>query len=168
MAPPLDSDARRQLVRQLAGSIRQVETAAELGRREAVLEGTVPLPAEETSPFERLLPNGQLPVGGLLEVLAEGGGSGGVWLALHLAVGGGAVVLIDVDHELYPPALAGLGFDFTRTIVVRPKSLSEGTWAFEQALRCPGVGAVWCRNQKWNDRVFRRLQLTAEAGGGLG
>lgn len=185
--------SRRQIVAQLARSIRQVQTAAQfdrqrddaLGNLKAIpleaggvlsCESLLSLRGREDRSFHKVLPEGRLPRGGLLELLAEGVGSGAMWLALHLAAearegtGGIAqgIVLIDSEHELYPPALSGTGVRLAQTIVVRPRTLAEGTWAFEQALRCPGVAAAWCRNQKWNDRVFRRLQLAAEAGGGVG
>jgi len=123
----------------------------------------------QLGPLRQFLPGGQLPTGGLLELVSVGPGGGGAWLALWLTLGvTGPLLLVDVEHELYPPALAGLGLDLARTVVVRPRSRGEGLWAFEQALRTPGVGAAWCRSQLWNERIYHRLQRAAEAGGGLG
>jgi hypothetical protein len=44
----------------------------------------------------------------------------------------------------------------------------EQLWALDQALRCPGVGAVWCPVSRLDSRAGRRLQLAAEAGETLG
>ncbi|MFN9375169.1 MAG: ImuA family protein [Planctomycetaceae bacterium] len=119
--------------------------------------------------LRQFLPQGVLPTGGLLELVSACPGGGGVWLALWLSRGvSGPLLLVDVQHELYPPALASLGLDLHRTVVVRPRSRGEGLWAFEQALRTPGVGAAWCRGLKWNERIYHRLQRAAEAGGALG
>jgi hypothetical protein len=44
----------------------------------------------------------------------------------------------------------------------------ETLWALEQALASRGVAVTFCRLQKLSARVFRRLQLSVERGGGLG
>jgi protein ImuA len=137
---------------------------------------TEPLPGNDRAlaphqlgPLRQFLPQGVLPTGGLLELVSTCPGGSGVWLALWLSRGvKGPLLLVDVQHELYPPALASLGLDLDRTVVVRPRSRGEGLWAFEQALRTPGVGAAWCRSQEWNGRIYHRLQRAAELGGCLG
>jgi len=127
------------------------------------------LAPHQLGPLRQFLPQGVLPTGGLLELVSTCPGGGGVWLALWLSRGvNGPLLLVDVQHELYPPALASLGLDLDRTVVVRPRSRGEGLWAFEQALRTPGLGAAWCRGLEWNERIYHRLQRAAEAGGGLG
>ena len=45
---------------------------------------------------------------------------------------------------------------------------TETLWALEQTLQSRGVAVTFCRLQRLNARVFRRLQLAAERGGGLG
>ena len=127
------------------------------------------LAPHQLGPLQEFLPQGVLPTGGLLELVSTCPGGSGVWLALWLSRGvQGPLLLVDVQHELYPPALASLGLDLDRTVVVRPRSRGEGLWAFEQALRTPGVGAAWCRSQEWNGRIYHRLQRAAEIGGSLG
>lgn len=127
------------------------------------------LAPHQLGPLQDFLPQGVLPTGGLLELVSTCPGGSGVWLALWLSRGvQGPLLLVDVQHELYPPALASLGLDLDRTVVVRPRSRGEGLWAFEQALRTPGVGAAWCRSQEWNGRIYHRLQRAAEIGGSLG
>jgi protein ImuA len=108
------------------------------------------------------------------------------------------LIVIDSEKKFYPPAAAALGIDLGRLILVRPgkfarstKTLhpvlspSEGSanaataastetphtetlWALEQTLQSRGVAVTFCRLQRLNARVFRRLQLAAERGGGLG
>jgi protein ImuA len=55
-----------------------------------------------------------------------------------------------------------------RLVFFRPRSREDLLWGCEQALRCPGVSATLAGIDRLNDREFRRLQLAAEAGGGLG
>jgi len=45
---------------------------------------------------------------------------------------------------------------------------ADNLWALDQALRCAGVAAVLAWPEKLDGRTFRRLQLAAEQGGGLG
>jgi hypothetical protein len=81
---------------------------------------------------------------------------------------GGALVVIDERREFYPPAAACLGLDLDRTIVIRPRRREETIWALEQSLRCAGVAVTLAWIDTLSDRVFRRLQLAAEHGAGLG
>src|SRR5262249_43654689 len=61
-----------------------------------------------------------------------------------------------------------LGIDLQRTIFVRPSIQRDVFAALDLSLRCTAVGAVLA----WCDRIphmqFRRFQLAAEAGLGLG
>lgn len=68
----------------------------------------------------------------------------------------------------YPPAAAAWGIDLSRLVVLRAASEADALWALDQALRCPGVGAVWARWDALEGRDFRRLQLAAEEGGAVG
>jgi hypothetical protein len=83
-------------------------------------------------------------------------------------VAGAALVIIDERREFYPPAAVSLGLDIDRTIVVRPRNHQETIWALEQSLHCTGVAATLGWIDKISDRVFRRFQLAAEHGVGLG
>ena len=69
----------------------------------------------------------------------------------------------------YPPAAAALGVDLERLILLRPSNEADHDWAVHQALCCPAVAAVLCwPADKLDGRMFRRWQLAAEQGGGLG
>jgi hypothetical protein len=68
----------------------------------------------------------------------------------------------------YPPAAAGWGIDLAAMLVLRTANEADALWAFDQALRCPGVGAVWGAWERLDVRDFRRLQLAAEVGGAIG
>jgi len=124
--------------------------------------------------LDRLLPEGGFCRGTLVEWLVAGEGSGAQTLALIAARqacrdGRVLVVLDDVQKFcFYPPAALRLGIASERLIVVRAAKTADTLWAFDQALRCPAVGAalVWLR--RLESRTFRRLQLAAEQGGTLG
>ncbi|MEK6236372.1 MAG: hypothetical protein N2C14_16820 [Planctomycetales bacterium] len=155
-------------VKSLRGRLRKLErnqrSSSRTEDRELISTGVENL--------DQLLPEGGFLRGSLVEWLSVGAGAGAVTLALRgvrEACRQGAVpAFIDRAGELYPPALAGLGIDLDRAILVRPTKERDESWALEQALRCPGVGAVLACKPPLNDRVFRRLQLAAETGGGLG
>ncbi|MEC7598157.1 MAG: hypothetical protein VX936_07240, partial [Planctomycetota bacterium] len=113
-----------------------------------------------------------LEAGSLVEWLSQGPGSGTLPLALQMArqVCGerGLLVMVDRTHRLYPPALETWGFSLQRLLWVRPESVEDERWAVDQALRCPGVSAVWCSMGALDSRWLRRFQLAAETGGTLG
>lgn len=76
---------------------------------------------------------------------------------------GGAVVWCDVEREVYPPGLAGIG-----VYLLRPNG-PDVVWAVAECLRCRGVGAVVGQLPARLSRVeARRMQLAAEQGGGVG
>ena len=122
--------------------------------------------------LDALLPAGIFRSGMIVEWIVAGEGSGAARLALPMAreslQHGGVLVVIDERREFYPPAAVRLGLDLDRTIVVRPRNHQETIWALEQALRCPGVATTLSWIEQLPDRLFRRLQLAAEHGAGLG
>ncbi|HEV3339657.1 MAG TPA: hypothetical protein VG125_04855 [Pirellulales bacterium] len=122
--------------------------------------------------LDRLFPSGGVARGTLVEWLAEDGGSGAMWLALIAAReacrGYGPLLVVDGRGTFYPPAAAWAGVDLERLIVVRPATARDETWALDQSLRCQGVGAVLCLTDRLSPRAARRLQLAAEASGGIG
>lgn len=160
----LQNPGPRELVESLRQEIARLEEARRPARETPVSSGFGPL--------DRLLPARGFRRGTLVEWLASGPGSG----AEHLAVAtareacreGGALVVFDPAGEFYPPAAIRLGMDPGGMIVVRAASASDNLWALDQALRCPGVGAALAWPEKLDGRTFRRFQLAAEQGGGLG
>jgi hypothetical protein len=123
-------------------------------------------------PLDRLLPEGGFRRAALAEWLSAGEGSGATGLALAAACeacrDGGALVVLDRRREFYPPAAARLGIEPESLIVVQAGSQADEHWALDQALRSPGVAAVLAWPERLDGRTFRRLQLAAEEGGGLG
>ena len=135
--------------------------------------------AVATTPFstgfaslDRLLPSGGLLRGSLVEWLSEAPGSGAGLLALAAAIeaqgSGKSLVVVDRQRQFYPPAAAAWGLDLSQVLVIRPTSDIEEHWAIDQALRCEQVSAVMAHPASLDDRVFRRLQLAAEACGSVG
>jgi protein ImuA len=155
---------RDELLADLNQRIRQIEVSGRPAHASPVEFG---IPA-----LENWLPEKRLAPGSLVELLAAADGAGTWTLALFMARNacGPRKILVVVDGQgcFYPPAAVTLGIDPGRLIVIRPKTLSDAALAVDQSLREPAVGSV----VGWYDRLaspaFRRLQLAAEAGGGLG
>jgi protein ImuA len=122
--------------------------------------------------LDRLLPEGGLGRGVLVEWLASSEGSGAMWLALAAAREAcraqGPLVIIDSQGSFYPPAASLAGIEPERLIVVRVTQARDEAWALDQSLRSSGVGAVLCVTHRLAPRAARRLQLAAETSGGLG
>jgi len=78
------------------------------------------------------------------------------------------LVVFDSCRELYPPAIARLGIDLERLIVVQAMNPADNLWALDQSLRCLAVASVLAWPVSLDSHAFRRLQLAAEEGGGLG
>ena len=122
--------------------------------------------------LDDLLPDRGFARGTFVEWLGEGVGSGAGLLALVAAREacreGGVAVVIDTGRRFYPPAAAAWEMDLNRLLLVRPENDKDAHWAVDQALRCPRVAAVLAWPQRIPNRIFRRWQLSAEAGGCLG
>jgi protein ImuA len=130
--------------------------------------------------LDQLLPGGGFRRGSLVEWCAAIRGSGAGVLALLAAReacrGGGALLVWTTSSRaaaqqpgcFYPPAVMPWGLDLGNLLLVRPRNKADELWALDQALRCPAVAAVWGSLQELDGRTFRRLQLAAEKGHGLG
>lgn len=159
------SAAPRQLAAALREQLERMDGGRSVRERCVISSGCPGL--------DRLLPSGGLVRGSLVECLGEswhagGAGTVAMLLACQAARAGGALVVLDPQHWFYPPAAAVLGVDLARLVVVRAWQRSDQCWALDQALRCPAVAAVWAPMEELDERDFRRLQLAAEAGQGLG
>lgn len=126
--------------------------------------------------MDTFLPHGGYTCGSLVEFIADKhvteGSIGLTTLALQIAKSvcesGKYLVVIDPDLQLFPPALKQLGVPLERLICLRPKNYSDLVWGMDQVLRNASVGSVIASMERVDDRVARRIQLAAEAGGGLG
>jgi protein ImuA len=119
----------------------------------------------------------ELPLRGLAlkrvhEIAADGereaGAATGFLFALLgrlLRVESGPVMWCARQPDLYAPALAAMGLDPARLILVRVRNETERLWAFEEGLRTRGLAAMVCELEKPLDLAgSRRLQLAAETG----
>ncbi|MCU0715073.1 MAG: hypothetical protein MUD03_02985 [Pirellula sp.] len=153
-----------QIAGMLGARIRAMETR---GRPES------PAISSGIASMDRCLPASGYACGSLVEFLTErriphGATSIALGLAREASRTGKYVVLIDPDWAYYPPALARLGLPLERIIGIRPKNHADLIWALDQVLRNPAVGCVVASVDRMEDRTARRIQLAAEAGGGLG
>jgi protein ImuA len=162
---PMAAVTKTDLIRDLRDQTQRIASA----HRRACKSGPI---ATGFAALDRLLPSAGLEGGTLVEWLADGTGSGAVTLSLSVAARaldqGGACVVIDSRQEFYPPAAAELGVPLERMVIVRPSGPRLALWAWEQALRFRGVAVTLGEMGPLSDQPFRRLQLAAEAGGGLG
>ena len=124
--------------------------------------------------LDNCLPNGGYRPGSVIEYLRTTSACGASYLAFQAAAQalrsseGGYLVVVDVQHQFYPPALPAHGIDLSRVIFVRPQSQSDAIWSIDQCLRTSAVAAVVADLEAIDDRTARRLQLAAEQGEGLG
>ncbi|WP_149538118.1 ImuA family protein [Siccirubricoccus phaeus] len=130
-------------------------------------------PAGEAVPLcpaiDQALPWGGLARAALHEVLAAEPGAAAGFCALLLARSRGSVLWIAPEPDAWPPGLARFGLSPAELVLVQARRQVDGLWAMEEALRCPGVaGALLALPGEVDLTAARRLQLAAEAGGGLG
>lgn len=167
MSQPAPQPTILETVRALADRVHELEDARGGKRREECERVSSGCAA-----WDRLLPQGGLRRGTLVEWIAGGPGSGVATLALiaarEAAREDGAVVVLDRRQWFYPPAAAGLGLALDKLIVVRATGEEDEAWALDQALRSRGVAAVLGWPERFDDHTFRRLQLAAETSGALG
>lgn len=118
--------------------------------------------------IDRALPRGGLERGALHEGLAGEGVAAG-WAAALAARAGGLILWCRVKRnaELYAPGLAAFGLPPERLILARARSEQETLWAMEEGLRSGRFSAVVGEARRLDLAASRRLQLAAEAGGGL-
>ena len=166
---PVSNSIHVESAGQLVQALREQIARIEGVRRRNGDDAVVPSGCEA---LDRLLPERGFRRGTLVEWLAAGDGSGAETLAFciarEVARQGGALVVLDQAKEFYPPAAAWLGIELEGVIVVRARNQADNTWALEQVLRCPAVAVVLAWSEKLHEHTFRRLQLAAEQGGGLG
>jgi protein ImuA len=173
----------------------RTETVARRRSRIAAIErgGEAACRAGDALPLGIVEIDGHLPAGGLaagaVHELLDGDGTASD-LALGGALTGFAAVLAGraqrlrsralvwiaprstARESLYGPGLAGFGLDPAHLVAVRIPAgngfAATALWAMEEALRAPAVGLVVAEIEDLDLTASRRLQLAAEAGGGLG
>ena len=123
------------------------------------------------SALDDILPCRGLPRGTLSEWISAEPGCGAASLAMRpagRAQHSGPLIIVDRQRRFYAPAFSAADVDTEKTVLVQPESRRDELWALEQALRCPGIGAVIGRPDHLRTQEFRRLQLAAEAGTAIG
>ncbi len=127
--------------------------------------------------LDEALPAGGLQPATVVDCLCPSPGTGATRLVLHMAlavsrdptgVGHRQIVFIDSDNQFYPPAAADAGVDLSRLLIVKPADHKQAFWAAEQCLLCSAIGAVVAVFANLETVHSRRLQLAAEACGGVG
>ena len=153
------------VMERLSREVRGLETAG----KQATHKPTISCGCEA---LNRCLPDGGYAPGSVIEYLRAMPGCGASLLAFTAASAAmqstsGFLVVVDTQHNIYPPALASWGIDLDKVVLVRPQSDVDALWAVDQSLRTPAVAAVVADVERIDDRAARRMQLAAEQGGGL-
>jgi protein ImuA len=130
-------------------------------------------PATESALHDGPFPGLGVRPGAIVEWLTAAAGAGACASAIEVMTQSGSahgvIAIVDCVGECYAPALSGWGISAAQTLLVRPTTRHEASWAIEQCLRCPGVSATWAWvEQRIPTQVRRRWQLAAEVGGGVG
>jgi protein ImuA len=146
-----------------------------LGEGESAVTASPDVPSFGTglAALDALAPGGAFRRGAVHEILSDPSDGTPLLFAMLLArcTNGGAIIWCDPGHELYPPALAAHGVPLERLFLLKPKAPAEQTWAVAECLKCKGVAAVVAQmkpGHRLSRLVARRLQLSAERGGGVG
>jgi len=145
-----------------------------LRRRIAALErGGGRPPRARTVGFGLAAVDGALPAGGLepgaLHEVLAGEGTGAALAAALAARAGGLVLWCrgQRNARLYAPGLAAFGLAPDRLLLAQARGEQEMLWAMEEGLRSGRLACVLGEARKLDLTASRRLQLAAEAGGGL-
>jgi protein ImuA len=117
------------------------------------------------------LPQRGFLLGSFVEILTDTPGSGAFARALAWAQPLAEVrplwAVLDTGATFYPPVAQALGWPVKRLVLIRTAP-QDGGWAFAQLLLTRDLGACFWASESMDNMVFRRLQLAAERGGGLG
>jgi hypothetical protein len=153
--------SRQELLDLLRHQVRQIE-GARRAHSELVSLGVL----------DRLLPTEGLQGGTLVEWFAAQAGAGTLTLSLlvarQAAQPGECIVISDRARSFYAPVAVAMGIAAQQLVILHPATAADEIWALDQALRSPGVAAVWAHLTRLEETDFRRLQLAAEEGGTLG
>lgn len=134
------------------------------------------LSLDQGGPIDQHLPDAGLALASLHElVLPDGRDGAGLGLAVWLLgqrvarTGGKPVLWVDTSRAgpLLPQGLRLLGLAPDRLVEVRARAAIDRLWTMEEAARSPALAAVVGVVDRLDLTASRRLQLAAEAGGGL-
>ena len=118
--------------------------------------------------LDALAPGRSLSRGAVHELLFDPRHEEPKFVAAMFAQACNPVIWCDPVGEVYPPALASLGFDLNKVYLLRPQNDIDESWAVTECLRCRGVGAVIASPPRLSRIEARRFQLAAERGGTVG
>lgn len=158
------------------------DLASLLGRhlwRGGASTATYPVVSTGFTELDRVLPGGGWPVGALIELYAEGPGSGELALLMPVIV---RLSLMEEERWIawiapplipYAPALRRCGVDIDRLLMIKPSRGASrqrsGTrdclWAVEQVIRSGSSSGVLAWLPPTDTVALRRLQLAAEEQG---
>lgn len=161
------NSSRHEVLRELARRIEKIQS----GRRRGIADPVATGGRSGIDALDALLPQGGLSRGILMEFLAAVHGSGawtlGIKMAAHVCHEQKTLVIVDAARQFYLPGAIRWGLEIDRCIVLHPANRHDAYHALVQALRCTAVGAVLGWQERLSMRQLRRLQLAAEASGGM-
>jgi protein ImuA len=156
---------RSERLAALRDSMRRLERGAA-----AAAAGVLPLgcPALDAALGGGLALGGLHELGGDAAGEAAAAGFAALLLGRLAAARGRPVLWCGAVETLHPPGLAGLGLPPDRVVLLRAGRPADRLWAMEEGLRSPALAGVLGELPELGLTDSRRLQLAAEAGGGLG
>ncbi|MFT7529240.1 MAG: hypothetical protein ACI9FD_000237 [Gammaproteobacteria bacterium] len=121
--------------------------------------------------LDRRLPGGGWPLGALTEILIPDYEPGTLWITLpalaSLSRQQRWMAMVSPPHMPYAPALAAIGLDLNKILLIRPKSHTDVLWTIEEALKSGTCSSVLFWLNQSGNKVLRRLQLAAERSNAL-
>lgn len=156
---------------------RRIKRVCFAHRQDIGLGGVIEPPARHVlstgfAGLDHHLPGGGWPLGALTEILTGNGDPGCLWLTLpaltELSRRQRWIAMIAPPCIPYAPALAGLGMDIGKILLIHPRAHGDALWAVEEALRSDTCSSVLFWLNGPDNKTLRRLQLAAERGGTLG
>jgi cell division inhibitor SulA/protein ImuA len=124
--------------------------------------------------LDSLLADRGWPKAGLMELLSAQSGIGelrllGPALSELSAKERRWITWINPPHIPYAPALAEIGIDIGKVLLVHPKTHEDALWALEQAVKSGSCSAAlaWLDDSKLAAKDVRRLKLAARRGESL-
>ncbi|MDL5054098.1 hypothetical protein QQ056_11155 [Oscillatoria laete-virens NRMC-F 0139] len=159
----LDDNSRTAVIDQLRSQISHLESDF-VTRRHAVLGSTIPA-------LDRLLPDRGVALGSFVELIQPIPGTQAFNVAFRVARNvleqRTRWAVFDSAGMFNPAAVGRAGLRVDQLTLIRA-DVSQAGWAFAQLLRSKEIGASFCVLPSMDNMLFRRLQLAAEQGGGLG